>query len=293
MGALDGRIAVITGAGRGIGREHALLFAAEGALVVVNDPGGSVDGSGVGEGSPAHDVVAEIVAAGGRAVANVDDVSEWEGGRRLVGAAIEHFGGLDVLVNNAGILRDRMLVTMSEEEWDSVIRVHLKGHFVALRHAAAYWRARAKAGASVRASVVNTSSTSGLFGNPGQTNYGAAKAGIAALTTIAADELSRYGVRVNAIAPAARTRMTEQTPGLSEIVRPPTDAGVFDDWDPANVSPLVGYLATEGATENGRVYFVQGGQIRLFEPWSMAGTLEKDGRWTIAELQAKMPGLVP
>jgi NAD(P)-dependent dehydrogenase (short-subunit alcohol dehydrogenase family) len=287
MGALDGRVAIITGAGRGIGREHALLFASEGASVVVNDLGGAVDGSG-DDRSPAQQVVDEIVSSGGTAVANADDITDWDGGKRLVDAAIEQFGGLHVLVNNAGILRDRVLVNMTEAEWDSVIHVHLKGHFVPMRHAAAYWREQTKAGVEVKAAVINTSSTSGLLGNPGQTNYGAAKAGIAALTTIAADELSRYGVRVNAIAPAARTRMTEQTPGLSDIVQAPTNAGVFDSWDPANISPLVAYLSTEGCPATGKVYFVQGGQIRLFQPWTMTDTLDKDDRWTVAELQTEM-----
>jgi len=292
MGALEGRTAIITGAGRGIGREHALLFAAEGANLVVNDLGGSVDGSG-DDRSAAQQVVDEINAAGGRAVANADDVTDWDGGKRLVDTAIESFGDLHVLVNNAGILRDRVLVNMSEADWDSVIQVHLKGHFVPTRHAAAYWREQSKAGREVKASVVNTSSTSGLLGNPGQSNYGAAKAGIAAFTTIAADELIRYGVRVNAIAPAARTRMTEQTPGLSDIVAAPADASIFDSWDPANVSPLVAYLATEQCPSTGKVYFVQGGQIRLFRPWMMSDDiLEKNDRWTVAELQAQMYPLV-
>jgi NAD(P)-dependent dehydrogenase (short-subunit alcohol dehydrogenase family) len=290
MGALDGRVAVITGSGRGIGREHALLFAAEGAKVVVNDLGGSVDGSG-DDRTAAQQVVDEITAAGGEAIANGDDVTDWDGGKRLIDAAIEAYGDLHVLVNNAGILRDRVLVNMSEDEWDSVIHVHLKGHFVPTRHAAAYWREQTKAGKEVKASVVNTSSTSGLLGNPGQSNYGAAKAGIGAFTTIAAEELSRYGVRVNAIAPAARTRMTEQTPGLSDIVQAPKDAAVFDSWDPANVSPLVAYLATEGCPATGKVYFVQGGQIRLFKPWTMTDTIEKDDRWTVAELQTEMQRL--
>jgi NAD(P)-dependent dehydrogenase (short-subunit alcohol dehydrogenase family) len=281
MGALDGRIAIITGAGRGIGREHALLFASEGARVVVNDLGGAVDGSG-DDRSPAQQVVDEITSAGGQAVANTDDICDWDGGKRLIDTAIEAFGDLHVLVNNAGILRDR----------DSVVHVHLKGHYVPTRHAAAYWREQTKAGKEVKASVVNTSSTSGLLGNPGQSNYGAAKAGIAAFTTIAADELVRYGIRVNAIAPAARTRMTEQTPGLSDIVRAPADAAVFDSWDPANVSPLVAYLGTEDCPATGRVYFVQGGQIRLFRPWTMTDTLEKGDRWTVAELQAQMQPLV-
>src|SRR5271165_2586751 len=291
MGALDGRVAIITGAGRGIGREHALLFASEGAKVVVNDLGGAVDGSG-DDRTPAEQVVAEIEKAGGEAVANADDVTNWDGGKRLIDAAVEAFGDLHVLVNNAGILRDRVLVNMSEKEWDSVVHVHLKGHFVPTRHAAAYWRERTKAGAEVNASVINTSSTSGLLGNPGQTNYGAAKAGIAAFTTIAADELVRYGVRVNAIAPAARTRMTEQTPGLSDIVQAPADPSVFDSWDPANISPLVAYLSTEDCPATGRVYFIQGGQIRLFQPWTMTTTLEQPERWTVARLQAEMTPLV-
>ncbi|HMK99484.1 MAG TPA: SDR family oxidoreductase [Acidimicrobiales bacterium] len=291
MGALDGRVAVITGAGRGLGRQHALLFAAEGAKVVINDLGGAVDGSG-GDRSPAEEVVDEITSMGGEALANGEDVSDWEGGQRLIQAAIEAFGDLHVLVNNAGILRDKMLVNMAESEWDSVIHVHLKGHFVPTRHAAAYWREQVKAGRQVRASVVNTSSTSGLLGNPGQTNYGAAKAGIAAFTVIAAKELERYGVRVNAVAPAARTRMTEQTPGLGDIVKAPNDPAVFDIWDPANVSPLVAYLATEDCLTTGQVFFVQGGQVRLFQPWTMTSTIQKDDRWTVAELAGAIPGLV-
>jgi len=290
MGALDGRVAIVTGGGRGIGREHALLFAAEGAKVVVNDLGGAVDGSG-DDRTPAEQVVAEITAAGGQAVANDDDITTWNGGEHLVETAVEAFGDLHILVNNAGILRDRVLVNMTEEEWDSVIRVHLKGHFVPTRHAAAYWRGRSKAGEPVQAAVINTSSTSGLLGNPGQTNYGAAKAGIAAFTVIAAQELGRYGVRVNAIAPAARTRMTESTPGLSDIVRAPADDAQFDVWDPANVSPLVAYLATRECPATGRVFFVQGGTIRTFENWKMTDTLEKSGRWTVAELESEMPRL--
>jgi NAD(P)-dependent dehydrogenase (short-subunit alcohol dehydrogenase family) len=291
MGALDGRVAIITGAGRGIGREHALLFASEGAKVVVNDLGGAIDGSG-DDRSPAQQVVDEIRAMGGEAMANDDNVADWEGGQRLVASTVEAFGDLHVLVNNAGILRDKMLVNMSPEEWDSVIHVHLKGHFVPTRHAAGYWREQIKAGREVRAAIVNTSSTSGLLGNPGQTNYGAAKAGIAAFTVIAAQELSRYGVRVNAIAPAARTRMTEATPGLGDIVKAPTDPGKFDIWSPANISPLVAYLSTETCPLNGKVLFVQGGQVRLFQPWTMTDTLEKDDRWTVAELAEQLPGAI-
>jgi NAD(P)-dependent dehydrogenase (short-subunit alcohol dehydrogenase family) len=287
MGALDGRIAIITGAGRGIGREYALLFAAEGAKVVVNDLGGTLDGSG-DDVSAAQQVVDEITAMGGEAVANHEDVTDWEGGKRLIDTAIESYGDLHILVNNAGILRDRVLINMTEAEWDAVIHVHLKGHFVPTRHAAAYWREQTKAGKEVKASVINTSSTSGLLGNPGQTNYGAAKAGIAAFTTIAATELARYGVRVNAITPNARTRMTEETPGLADIVSAPTDAATFDAWDPANIAPLVAYLGTESCPATGKVYYILGGQIRLFQPWTLTDTLEKDDRWTVAELQAEM-----
>lgn len=291
MGALDGRVAIITGAGRGIGREHALLFASEGAKVVINDLGGAIDGSG-DDRSPAEQVVDEIKALGGEAVANADNVADFEGSARLIQAAIDAFGDLHILVNNAGILRDRVLVNMSEQEWDSVIHVHLKGHFAPTRHAAAYWREQTKAGKEVKASVINTSSTSGLLGNPGQTNYGAAKAGIAAFSVIAAQELGRYGVRVNAIAPAARTRMTEATPGLGDIVQPPADPGQFDVWDPANVSPFVGWLATEGCPVTGRVFFVQGGKVQNFQPWTLTDSIERNERWTIADLDLEMKKLL-
>jgi NAD(P)-dependent dehydrogenase (short-subunit alcohol dehydrogenase family) len=291
MGALDGRVAIITGAGRGIGREHALLFAAEGAKVVVNDLGGGLDGSSAAA-SPAEEVVAEIKDMGGDAVANHDNIATWEGGERLIKTALDSFGELHVLVNNAGILRDRVLVNLSEEDWDSVINVHLKGHFVPTRHAATYWREQAKAGHPVKASIINTSSTSGLLGNVGQSNYGAAKAGIAAFTVIIAEELARYGVRANAIAPAARTRMTESTPGLSDYVVKPTDAAVFDVWDPANISPLVATLAMEDCEANGQVFFVQGGTVRKFQNWTMTETLEKHDRWEVAELARQLPTLL-
>ena len=290
MGALDGRVAIITGAGRGIGREHALLFAQEGAKLVINDLGGAVDGSGDDRGA-AEMVADEIRAMGGEAVANTDDIADWEGGKRLIDTAIEHFGDLHVLVNNAGILRDRVLINMTEDDWDAVIHVHLKGHFVPTRHAAAYWREQTKAGKDVKASVINTSSTSGLVGNPGQSNYGAAKSGIASFSLIIAEELKRYGVRVNAIAPAARTRMTESTPGLADIVAVPEDPSAFDSWDPANISPLVAYLATESCPATGRVFFVQGGTIRNFQNWTMTDQIDKDDRWTVAELQAEMAKL--
>ncbi len=291
MGALDGRVAIITGAGHGIGRQHALLFAAEGARVVVNDLGGAIDGTGSDAG-PARRVVDEIRAAGGEAVANTDDVTDWDAGGRLVQAAVDAFGDLHILVNNAGILRDRMLVTMTEQDWDDVIKVHLKGHFVPTHHAAGYWRKQSKAGHDVKASVVNTSSTSGLLGNIGQTNYGAAKAGIGAFTVIAAQELNRYGVRVNTIVPAARTRLTEATPGLSDIVQPPSGPTSFDIWDPANVSPLVVWLCTEGCQANGRTFFVQGGTVQLFEGWHATGSINQEDRWTVAHLDAAMPRLL-
>jgi NAD(P)-dependent dehydrogenase (short-subunit alcohol dehydrogenase family) len=293
MGALDGRVAIVTGAGRGLGREHALLFAAEGAKVVVNDLGGSVDGSSEVSGtvSAADEVAEEIRAAGGEAISNGDDVSDWEGGKRLIEAAIEAYGDLHVLVNNAGILRDRFIVNMTADEWDSVMKVHLRGHFVPTRHAAAWWREQVKQGREVQAAIVNTSSTSGLLGNPGQSNYGTAKAGIAAFTVICAQELSRYGVRVNAVSPAARTRMTESTPGLADIVGPPKDEAVFDIWDPANVSPLVCYLATESCPISGKVFYIQGGQVQLFQPWTLTKRLERNDRWTVEDLAAQMPGI--
>ena len=291
MGALEGRVTIITGAGRGIGREHALLFAAEGAKVVVNDLGGALDGSSQ-TASPAEEVVAEIKAMGGEAVANHDNVATWEGGESLIKTALDTFGDLHVLVNNAGILRDRVLVNLSEQDWDSVINVHLKGHFVPTRHAAAYWREQAKAGHTVKASIINTSSTSGLLGNVGQSNYGAAKAGIAAFTVINAEELARYGVRANAIAPAARTRMTESTPGLSDYVVKPADAAVFDVWDPANISPLVATLAMRDCEASGQVFFVQGGTVRKFQNWTMTETLEKNDRWEVAELAQQLPTLL-
>ena len=283
MGALDGRVAIITGAGRGLGREHALLFAAEGANVVVNDLGGDIDGTGE-DRAPAQVVVDEITKAGGAAVANVDNVADWEGAQRLVNQAVEAFGDLHVLVNNAGILRDRVIVNMTEDEWDAVIHVHLKGHFCPSHFAAVYWREQSKAGKEVRASLIHTSSTSGLLGNPGQSNYGAAKSGIATFSQIAATELGRYGVRSNAIAPAARTRLTEQTPGLSDVVKEPTDAAVFDVWDPANVSPFVAYLATEDCPFTGEAFLVQGGVVQRFQPWTLSEKLDKGDRWTVAEL---------
>ncbi|MGD0985006.1 MAG: SDR family oxidoreductase [Acidimicrobiales bacterium] len=291
MGALENRVAIITGAGRGIGRAHALLFAGEGAKVVVNDLGCAVNGSG-DDRAAAQRVVDEIKQMGGEAVANTDDVADWDGGHRLVNAAIEAFGDLHILVNNAGIIRDRVLVNMTEEEWDIVMHVDVNGHFVPTRWAAAYWREQSKAGRKVSAAVVNTSSTSGLLGNPGQSNYGTAKAGIAAFTVIAAQELSRYGVRVNAIVPAARSRITESTPGLSDIVQPPADSGVFDSWDPANVSPIAAYLSSDLCPFTGKVFFVQGGRVQYFQPWTLAAEVDKGARWTVEELAAEVPKIL-
>lgn len=292
MGALDGRVAIITGAGRGLGREYALLFAAEGARVVVNDLGGAADGSG-DDMTPAQQVVAEIGAAGGEAVVNGDDVADWDGAQRLVRTALDAFGDLHVLVNNAGILRDRVVANMTEAEWDAVIAVHLKGHFCPTRMAAAYWREQSKAGREVSASIVHTSSTSGLLANPGQANYGAAKSGIATFSQICAKELIRYGVRSNAIAPAARTRLTEATPGLGDMVRAPEDASQFDIWDPANVSPFVAYLATAECPFTGETFLVQGGVVQRFEPWQLAEKIDRGARWTVAELAAEAPRLAP
>ncbi|HLG67911.1 MAG TPA: SDR family oxidoreductase [Acidimicrobiales bacterium] len=287
MHTLEGRVAIITGAGRGIGREHALLFAREGAKVVVNDLGGNEQGVGADQ-TPAQQVVDEIKAAGGEAVANYDDVADFEGAQRLINQAVETFGDLHILVNNAGILRDRMLVNMSPEEWDAVIRVHLRGHFCTTRWAAAYWRDQSKAGREAPRAVVNTSSTSGLFGNRGQTNYGAAKTGIATFSIIADAELARYGVRVNAIAPAAATRLTATVPTDQPRDEPPSD--VWTPMHPGNISPFVAYLSTASCPIHGRVFFVQGGEVFLFQPFAIVDSISKEGDfWTVEELQKEAP----
>ncbi len=286
-GIMEGRVVIVTGAARGIGRGHALEFARQGAKVVVNDLGAETDGTGSSTGA-AGEVAEEIRAMGGEAVVSGEDVSDFDGASRLVRMAVEHFGDLHVLVNNAGILRDRMLVNMTPEEWDAVIRVHLRGTFAPLRHAAAYWRGRAKAGDPVDARVINTTSSSGIYGNPGQGNYGAAKAGIAALTIIAARELGRYGVTVNAVAPAALTRMTE---GLIPGGRPPVEG--FDPAAPDNIAPLVVWLASEQAREiTGRVFNVRGGMISVAEGWHAGPGVDKGARWDPAELGDVVPGLV-
>lgn len=287
MGALDGRVAIITGAGRGIGREHSLLFAKEGAKVVVNDLGGANDGTGT-DATPAQQVVNEIVAMGGQAVANYDNVADWEGAQRMINMAIETFGDLDILVNNAGILRDRVLVNMTEAEWDAVIAVHLKGHFAPTRWAAAYWREQHKAGVDKPRNIVHTSSTSGLFSNPGQSNYGAAKTGIATFSQICAKELSRYNVKSNSIAPAARTRLTLATPGLEERIAAPQDDSAFDEWDPANISPLVAYLSSADCAFSGETFFVKGGEVTRVKSWELAETVDSRGYWSMSDLTAAM-----
>ena len=283
-GINEGRVVVVTGAGRGIGREHALAFAASGAKVVVNDIGAGLDGSETGE-SPGEQVVAEIVAAGGEAVVNGADVADWEGAKSLVTTAVDTFGALDVLVNNAGFLRDKMLVSMSESDWDDVVRVHLKGHFATLRHAAEYWRAESKAGRRRQARVVNTSSGAGLYGSVGQGNYSAAKAAIAELTIQAAAEMKGYGITVNAIAPSARTRMTTSAGDAMAAQMAAPEDGSFDAMDPANVSPLVVWLGSpESGDVTGRVFEVEGGKISVSDGWQRSAQRDKGSRWDPAEL---------
>jgi NAD(P)-dependent dehydrogenase (short-subunit alcohol dehydrogenase family) len=279
-GICEGRVVVVTGAGRGIGREHALAFAREGALVVVNDLGVAADGSG-GDKGPAAEVVDDITAHGGKAIANTNDIADWNGAGELIRAAIETFGRLDVLVNNAGFVRDRMLFTTSEEEWDAIIRVHLKGHFAPTRHASEYWRAQSKAGEAVDARIINTSSGAGLMGSVGQGAYSTAKAGIAALTLVESAEMGRYGVTANAIAPSARTRMTEQV--FADRMAVPESG--FDANDPANVSPLVVWLGSSDARDvTGRVFEVEGGTISVADGWQHGPAVSRDSRWAPADV---------
>jgi NAD(P)-dependent dehydrogenase (short-subunit alcohol dehydrogenase family) len=282
MRSLDGAVVAVTGAGRGIGREHALLLAAEGAKVVVNDLGGAQDGTGA-ETGPAQQVVEEIHAAGGTAVASGDDVAEPDGAQRVIQTAIDAFSRLDAIVNNAGVLRDRVLVNLTEDDWDVVVRVNLRGTFLVTRAAARYWRDQHKAGDQVRAAVVNTSSESGVFGNPGQANYAAAKAGIASLTQVAAKELARYGIRVNAILPQARTRLTESTFGDAMAPK----AGKFDRWHPGNVAPFAAYLCCPSCEISGEVFLVGASRVQRVRPWELdpEWKLSADGRWSVDGLE--------
>jgi NAD(P)-dependent dehydrogenase (short-subunit alcohol dehydrogenase family) len=284
----EGRVCVVTGAGRGLGRAHALELARHGARVVVNDLGVAADGAGKNEG-PAREVVDMIRAAGGEAVTSFEDVADWEGAGRIVKAALDAWGRLDVLVNNAGFVRDRMFVSTSEEEWDAVIRVHLKGHFAPTRHAVSYFRDRSKAGEPVDARIINTTSGAGLLGSIGQSAYSAAKAGIAALTLVQAAELGRYGVTSNAVAPAARTRMTETA--FADMMRKPESG--FDAMAPENVSPLVAWLAsTASRGVTGRIFEASGGTVDVAEGWGRAGSVEKSGRWEAAELGTALTELI-
>ena len=287
-GLCDGRVVIVTGAGRGLGRAHALAFARSGARVVVNDLGVAEDGSGRSSG-PAHEVVEEIRAAGGEAIVNGADVADWEQAGSLVQAALDAFGRLDVVVNNAGFVRDRMFVSCSEEEWDAVLRVHLKGHFCVSRRACDHWRAESKAGRAVDARILNTSSGAGLQGSIGQSAYSAAKAGIAALTLVQAAELSRYGVTANAIAPSARTRMTEGA--FAEMMKKP-DHG-FDAMDPANVSPLLVWLGSgESRDVTGCVFEVAGGKLSIADGWRQGPEVDKGARWEPDEIGAAVHGLL-
>ncbi|MBK6857762.1 MAG: SDR family oxidoreductase [Microthrixaceae bacterium] len=295
MGSIcEGRVVVITGAGRGIGRGHALEFARQGAKVVVNDIGAELDGSG-GSTGPAGEVVEEIRAMGGEAVANGDDISTWDGGANLVKAAIDAFGDLHVVVNNAGVVRDRMFANATEDEWDLTMQVHLKGHFTTSRHAAAYWRDKAKAGEAVDARIINTSSGAGLMGSVGQAAYSAAKGGILALTLVQAAELGRYGITVNALAPAARTRMTEQV--FASTMAAPDDPDAFDPMAPENVAPLVVWLGSpDSAGVTGRVFEVEAGKVSVADGWNHGRVIDKGARWepievgnAVLELLAEAP----
>lgn len=288
MALCTDRVAIVTGAGRGLGRAHALELARQGARVVVNDLGVAGDGTG-GSTGPAEEVVAEIRRAGGEAVANTDDIADWGGAERLIQTAIQRWGRLDILVNNAGFVRDRMLVSATEDEWDAIMRVHLKGHFAPTRFATSWWRAEAKAGRATDGRVINTTSGAGLLGSVGQAAYSAAKAGIAALTLVEAVELGRYGVTANAIAPAARTRMTESA--FPDMMRRPGSG--FDAMAPENVAPLVAWLASaEAADVTGRVFDIAGGRITVMDGWRPGATVARDARWEPGEVGAAVRSLL-
>ena len=287
MGRLDGRVAIVTGAGRGLGRAHAHYLAMAGAAVVVNDLGRSLSGEG-DDDRPAHEVVAEIEAAGGRAVANFDDVADWEAAENLVASAVDAFGRLDILVNNAGILRDRTLANLGEDEWDSVLRVHLKGHAAPTRHAMSYWRAQSKAGEEVRASVIHTTSVAGFCGSFGQANYSAAKAAVVGLSKVVSLEGAAIGVRSNAVSPSARTRFTLTMPGADERLRPPDDEEAFDFYAPENVSPLVVWLAEPDCPANNQVFHCAGNRIFVVAIPHIAHYAENDGQWTPERLDAAL-----
>jgi NAD(P)-dependent dehydrogenase (short-subunit alcohol dehydrogenase family) len=283
-GRLSGRVAIVTGGGRGLGRAHALALAAHGARVIVNDLGGDVQGEGR-DPTPAQQVVAEIQKAGGEAVVSGHDVSQWGEAEALIGAAVEAFGDLHIVVNNAGILRDRTLANLSEAEWDAVIRVHLKGHAATTRHAMTWWRERSKAGREVKASLIHTTSLAGLVGTFGQANYAAAKLGIVALSRVAAVEGAKYGVRSNAISPSARTR-------IETSLKPPPP-GVFDVFDPANVSPLVVWLASPDCPATGQVFQAYGNRVEVLAPPAIAADLRTEGRWTVEALDRALAGRLP
>lgn len=291
MGSLDGRVAVITGAAGGLGREYAALFAAEGARLILNDIGAARDGSG-NDPSVVQGLVDEIAATGADVVGNAEDIATMDGAKNVLAQALDSFGEVHALVNSGGMLRDRMFVNMDEDEWDAIIRGHLRAHFCPSRVLAGHWRDRSKAGDGVRASIVNTTSNAGLFAQPGQSNYAAAKAGVAGLTVTLAEELSRYAIRVNAISPAARTRMTTEVPGMAEMVAVPKSDDEFDVFHPGNVAPVVAWLSTEHCPLNGGVLYAQGGQVRVVEGWHYTAELEKGRRWTVEELDDELGKVV-